>query len=400
MALLSDITVLDFTRVLAGPYATMTLADFGARVIKVEPPGGEETRAVGECFVAGTAVPFLMVNRGKQSVCVDLRAAEAREIVRRLVARSQVVVHSFRAEFAAEIELDYDSVRRIRPDVVYGAISGYGDAEEHRGKPALDTVVQALAGLMYASGEEGDPPVRIGVPVVDLSAGMATALGLVAAILAWQRTGQGQRLDVSLLDAVLGFMLLKIGECTAAGREPRREANLPAVVPSRHFQGADGRYLSVTAFGEKFFRRLAAIVGRPEWLADPRFSTNAARVRNRYELTAALAEAFRRRPAAQWLRELEAAGIPCAPVQTVSEALADPAVARALAEHPALRGVRLVRAPVRLPDGMRGVEEMLPPPAIGEHTAAVLREAGFSQPQIEALAAREVIRLGAAGEVR
>lgn len=395
--LLSDSTILDLTRVLAGPYATMLLADLGARVIKVEPLAGDETRRAGDCFFGGTSAPFLMVNRGKESLCLNFRTEEGRAILLRLAARCDVFLHNFRPDVVEQAKLDYETLRRVRQDLIYCSISGYGESGPSRLKPAVDTIVQAIAGVMYSSGEEGDPPVRVGLPIVDLTAGLSAALGVLAAILDRQRTGCGQKLEIRLTDSILNMMLLKVGEHFISGREPVREANLPALVPSRHFRGSDGRYFSVSVVNERFFKRFVEVIGRPDWLADPRYATNPARVANRRMLLAELEGIFARRPAAEWLHDLEAADIPCGPVHTITEALADPVIGESLFRHPGLEALPLVRAPLRLETGMPAPEATLPPPAAGAHSTAILSEIGLSAREIEELAQRKVIQTIAAG---
>ena len=370
------------------------LADLGARVIKVEALSGEEGRHFGPPFYGDSSVTFMTCNRGKESLALDFRTDAGREVLVRLIAQSQVLVHNFRPDFSEKNALTYEDVRKINPEIIYAMVSAFGGDSAYRLRPSVDSVVQGMTGAFYASGEEGDPPVRIGLPIIDVASGMCGALGVLAAVMHWQQTGRGQRVELALADTIFNFMAAKVGEHAVEQREPVRSVNLPIAVPSRHFQGSDGAWFSVSVVNEGAFRRFCGVVNQPAWLTDQRYNRNFARVANRPALLAELAAIFAKRPAAEWVAAFEAADIPCGPVNTVAAAMSDPVLADRFVEHPALPGLPMIPFPARLAEGMHRPETMPPPPILGQNTMAVLSEVGYAQHEIERLAATGVVRLG------
>ena len=391
--ILQGITVVDLSRLIAGPYTAMVLADLGARVIKVEALSGEEGRHFGPPFYGDTSVAFMTCNRGKESLALDFRTDAGREVLGRLIAQSQVLVHNFRPDFAEKNALTSEAVRQVNPEIIYTMVSAFGEDSAYRLRPSVDSVVQGMAGAFYASGEEGDPPVRIGLPIIDVASGMCGALGVLAAVMHWQQTGRGQRVELALADTIFNFMAAKVGEHAVEQREPVRSVNLPIAVPSRHFQGSDGAWFSVSVVNEGAFRRFCGVVKQPAWLADARYDRNAARIANRPALLAELAAIFVTRPATEWVAAFEAADIPCGPVNTVSGAMSDPVLADRFVEHPALPGLPLIPFPAQLAEGMRRPDAMPPPPKLGEHGAAILGELGYRPAEVTQLVRDGVLKL-------
>ncbi|MFZ2393632.1 CaiB/BaiF CoA transferase family protein [Rhodoferax sp.] len=391
--ILNGITVIDLSRLIAGPYAAMVLAELGARVIKVEALAGEEGRHFGPPFYGESSVTFMACNRGKESIALDIRTPAGRAVLERLISKAQVLVHNFRPDFAEAHALTYDAVRRINPTLVYYMVSAFGERSDYRLRPSVDSVVQGMTGAFYASGDEGDAPVRIGLPIIDVASGMCGALGVLAAVMHRQQTGQGQCVELSLADTMFNFLAGKVGEYAIEQREPIRSVNLPIAVPSRHFQGSDGAWFSVSVVNEGAFKRFCAVVERPEWLTDPRYQRNAVRIVNRPALLAELEAIFITRAAATWVAAFEAADIPCGPVNTVSQAMADPVLAARFVEHPEMPGLPLIPFPAQLAAGMRKIGDMLAPPALGQHTGPVLAGLGYGAQEIEQLARAGVIRL-------
>lgn len=390
---LEGITVLDLSRLIAGPYAAMVLAHYGARVIKLEALSGEEGRSFGPPFCGDTAALFLQTNRGKESLALDLRKPRGREVLERLVARADVLIHSFRPDFAERARLRYEDFAPLNPRLIHYTVTAYGSDSPYRLKPAVDSVVQGVAGGFYGAGEEGDPPIRNSLPVVDVASGMCGALGVMAALLERQKSGRGQKLELALIDTMFNFLGSKIAEAALEGRVTR-EINPPIVAPSRHFRAADGRWFTLSAINDAAFARLCALIGRPQWTRDPRYADNAARVAHRGLLLPALAEIFATRPAQHWLQALEAADIPAGPVNTVPDMLADPALRDRLAFQAAVPGLPMPELPMQQSRGQSRAAQLAPAPGLGEHSAQVLADAGYAAEEIQSLAAEGVTRLG------
>ena len=397
---LAGVRVLDLTRVLAGPWATQTLGDLGADVIKIERPGtGDETRGWGPPFAAGgDAAYFLCANRNKKSVAVDLAQPEGADLVRALAAQSDVVIENFRAGGLAAYGLDYAAVAAVNPAVVYCSITGFGQTGPYRERPGYDLLVQAMGGLMSVTGRpDGDPgagPQKTGVAVTDILTGLYASTAILAALLHRRATGEGQYIDLALLDVQVASLANLSMNYLVSGEVPQRVGNAHAsIVPYQDFPTADGA-LVIAAGNDGQFARLCAAAGRPEWSADPRFAHNAGRVEHRVALIALLAERTRTQTTAAWVAALEAADVPCGPINTLAGVFADPQVrARGLAVPMQRAGgapVTLVANPIGL--SQTPVAYAVAPPALGADTAAVLGE----RLQLDAAT---LARLAAAGTI-
>ncbi len=378
---LAGLRVLDFSRVLAGPLCTMVLGDLGADVVKVERPGeGDDTRHWGPPFVGPDAAYFLCLNRNKRSVCLDLQTEEGRRAARRLARRADVLVENFRPGLMARFGLDHASLAADNPGLVYCSLTAFGEEGEAALRPGYDIIVQAVSGLMSVTGERGGGPVKVGVALLDVIAGLYAAVGIQAALHERQRTGRGRRLTVSLFDASVAAMVNQAANYLLGALVPGpMGTEHPNIVPYQVFQAADRPFV-LAAGNDRLFERTCEAIGRPDLARDPRFATNEARVRHRAALVPLLQEVFRSRTAAAWLAELSARSVPCAPVRRLDEVFAAPEGAALVQEvaDPHRGVLRLVADPIR-PDGSP-LPVRLPPPLLGEHTEQVLAELAADEP--------------------
>ncbi|CAM8651318.1 CaiB Predicted acyl-CoA transferases/carnitine dehydratase [Paracoccaceae bacterium] len=324
MAPLSGVTVLDLTHVLAGPFCSHTLQDLGARVIKVERPGlGDDTRAFPP-FVNDTSAYFAALNSGKQSIALDLKSPTDRGILDRLLARADVVLENYRPGVMERLGYGWERLHAEYPRLIYGAVSGFGHTGPDAAKPAYDMVVQARGGVMSITGEEGGPPVRVGASIGDIVAGMYLAQGVLAALYDREKTGLGAKVDVAMLDAQLAIQEHSIALTTATGRAPGRTgARHPTITPFSTYRAADGFFV-IAAGNDAMFEHLSKTLDLPLKAGDPRFATNAARCDNNALLKRLIEAVTLEHPAAHWIAKLEAAGLPTARVQDMSEVLQDP----------------------------------------------------------------------------
>jgi formyl-CoA transferase/CoA:oxalate CoA-transferase len=392
---LDGITVLDFTRVLSGPYCTMQLADMGARVIKIEQPGkGDDTRAWGPPFLNGESAYFLSINRNKESLALDLKRPEARPVIEALLAKADVVVENFRPGTMARLGLGFEAVSARHPRLVYCSISGFGQTGPRSKEPGYDAVVQAEGGLMSVTGDADGQPFRLGVAISDIVSRMFAVQGVAFALLARERSGKGQLVDIAMLDATAALLTYQAGIYFATGRAPRRMGNRhPTIVPYETFAAADGDFVIAVGNDEQW-RRFCKVVQLDELAGDERFATNQGRVTNYAVLRPILGERLRGRSRAEWVDRLRASLVPCGSVREIAEVLQDPQLAaRGMIqqiEHAIAGAVRVTGIPIKLSSTPGAVRK--PPPRLGEDTQRILtQDAGLSGGEIEALAASGTI---------
>ena len=381
--------VLDLSRVLAGPWCTMVLADLGAEVTKVEHPrGGDDTRHWGPPYTGGESAYYLCANRNKRSVALDISKPEGQRIVRDLAAKADVLVENYKLGGLEKFGLDYSSIAAINPRIVYCSISGYGRRSPIAERPGYDYVIQAEGGLMSVTGPVDGEPMKVGVAVADLFTGMAAAQAILAALIAADRDGAGQHLDMALYDCQLA-MLANVGSAAlVAGTEPRRYGNgHPTVVPYQLFDTLDGQVVVAVGNDAQFTAFATRLLDRPDLATDERFAKNGSRVANRDALLAEIMPLMRRHTTEWWLAGLRSVGVPTGAVRQVGEALAAPeATARdmvATVAHPSAGEVKLVASPLKL--GRTPVVSPVAPPMLGQHSRTVLAELGYRADEIEAL---------------
>jgi len=398
---LSHVRVLDLSRVLAGPWASQLLADLGAEVVKIERPGtGDETRGWGPPWLTtpeGTetreSAYFACANRGKKSVAVDLSRPEGQALVRRLAERSDVLLENFKVGSLSRLGLGWEDLSALNPRLVYCSITGFGQSGPYKDRPGYDFVVQGMGGLMSVTGEPDGEPMKAGVAMTDILTGMYVATAVLAALAHRERSGEGQRVDLSLLDVQVASLANLAESYLVTGRAPDRHGNAHAsIVPYQAFATKDG-YVVVAVGNDGQFARLCDVAARPELAVDPRFGTNAARVENRATLVPVLEGLLASRSTRDWVGALESAGVPCGPINDLAQVFDDPHVRsrglRVEVPHPLAGSVPVVASPMRL---SRTPVHHGTPPLLGEHTVEVLREVlGMEDTELEALRRGRVI---------
>ena len=392
---LDGITVLDFTRVLSGPYCTMQLGDMGARVIKVEQPGkGDDTRAWGPPFINGESAYFLSINRNKESLTLDLKHPEAKSILEALLAKADVLVENFRPGTMERLGLGYEQVAARYPRLVYCSISGFGQTGPRREEAGYDAVMQGEGGLMSITGAADGPGYRLGVAISDIVSGMFAVQGIAFALFARERSGKGQRVDIGMLETTAALLTYQAGIYFATGSTPGRMGNRhPTIVPYETFEAADGEFVIAVGNDEQW-KRFCGVIGADDLKSDERFATNRGRIGHYDTLRPQLAERLKTRPRGEWVARLKAAGVPCGSVRSIAEVLTDPHLEardmiRSL-EHAAAGAIKVLGDPIKLSETEGAVRT--PPPSLGQHTDSVLREdLGLSGDAINELRINSVV---------
>jgi crotonobetainyl-CoA:carnitine CoA-transferase CaiB-like acyl-CoA transferase len=392
-AALENIKVVDLTRTLAGPFCTMMLGDMGADVIKIEEPEhGDETRSWTP-FWNGESTQFVSFNRNKRSLTVNLKEKEGIDIILALAQKADVMIESFRTGALERMGLGYEAVKKVKPDIIYCSISGYGRTGPMAEKPGYDLLIQAYSGLMSLTGEPDGMPLRVGFSLVDLFTGMMAYGSVVTALYHREKTGQGQRIEAALLDGQVATMSYHATAYFATGVVPHRMGSgHPSLVPYQSFPASDGFFILGVA-NEGLWRRFCQAIERPDLMEDPQFKTNDDRVAHRAECVDALSEIFRTRTVAEWVEVISAAGVPCGPINRVSDVVNDPQVlARNMIvnmPHPNVPNLRVPNSPLKLAETPPGIR--LPPPLLGQHNEEVLAELGYSREQMTELWGKGVI---------
>src|SRR5947207_3976935 len=391
---IAGMRVLELAQIMAGPTCGMLLADMGADVIKVEKlPGGDDARDYREPRINGVSAPFLVQNRNKRGIALNLKHPLGRDILLRLARDADVVTENYRRGTMEKLGVGYDVLTRVNPRLVYCAVSGYGREGPWADKGGFDLIAQGFAGLMSITGEPGGPPVKSGSPVADINAGLLATIGILAAYVHAQRTGRGQFVDTSLMEAALQQTYWHAAFHFAEGRAPGPSGSAHVLTaPYQAFRASDG-WINIGGANQSNWERIAEVLGHPEWRADPRFPTNSARMQNLGALSAQISDVLATRTRAEWIAAFDVAGVPVGPVHTIGEALTHPqTLARGMVvdlHHPQAGLTRALGCPIHFSATPTQIDR--PAPLLGEHTRDVLLEYGYTDEEIEAFAANCVV---------
>ena len=393
---LEGIHVLDLSRVLAGPFCSMILADLGAEVIKVEIPGsGDDTRSWGPPFLKGESAYFLSANRNKKSITLNLKNEKGREILYNLAKKCDVLLENFSPGVTERLAVDYNTICKINPHIIYCSISGFGQSGPYRDRSAYDIIIQGMGGLMGITGEADRPPVRIGIAITDIGAGMYAAIAILSALIAREKTGKGRHIDISILDGTVSWMTYMVMNYFATGEAPKRMGSAhPNIVPYQCFETRDGKYIVVAVGNDRIWKDFCKALGSEELAEDERYVTNKKRVENRNELIDKLNKIFLTKARDEWLKALNKNNVPCGPVYGIDEVFTDPQVLHremlVEIDHPTIGKIKQIGVPIKFSDMHLKIK--IPPPLLGQHTSEILQNwLGYSIDDINKLKEEGVI---------
>ena len=373
---LESVRVLDLTRVLAGPFSSMILGDLGAEIIKIEAPGsGDDTRQWGPPFIEGESAYFLSINRGKRSITLDLKTAEGRQIIYELAKKCDVLIENFRPGVTERLKVDYPSIARINPKLIYCSITSFGPAGPYRDRPAYDLVIQGMGGIMGVTGEPNQQPIRVGVAISDIAGAMYATIAILAALVAREKTSKGQFIDISLLDSTISWMTYMAGYYFGTGRNPAKMGSAhPTIVPYQCFETKDGEFVTISIGNDKLFQEFCEAIGLKQLADDEKFATNSKRVTNRAQLVPILEKQFKQRNREEWLKILTDARLPAGPVYSIQEMFSDPQVlTRRMVlrlDHPKAGRINQIGIPMKFSETEPQIR--FPPPLLGQQTDEIL----------------------------
>lgn len=395
MRALNGMRVLDLTRALAGPFCTLMLGDHGADVIKVEMPGsGDDTRHWGPPFIEHESAYFLSINRNKRSLTLNFKEPESTKIFLELAKQADVIVENFTPGVMSRFGLDYPAVKKTNPQIIFCSISGFGQDGPYRNRPAYDQIMQGMTGFMSITGDNDGDPLKVGMAIADIGSGMWAAYAIMAAAFHREQTGEGQYIDIAMMDAQVAWLTYQAGYYFATGQAPKRVGNAhPTLVPYQAFMCKDGKYLNIAVGSDRLWERFCQGIHKEDLRENPDYATNGDRVRNRGNLVPLLQEIFLSRTVVEWAEDLHAVSVPCGPINDIAEVFADPQLQHRQMclemPHPTLGSIKQTGIPIKFSKTPGGLDR--PPPLLGQHSTEILKELGYSDNVIRSLAARSVI---------